>query len=255
MAGPGLKRKLALKIVHQGEEITGIAPLALERACKIAKLGDENHRGVLRCSIALAHYTLRQAMPPGAFRPLLDALAVAERWLDGHADLQAVRKARSDAFHAIFAAEKYTTDTVTKSLVHMKRKAETGLDRHATTVVLRYAALGANYACGTVLLILDAIEAPTRCLNIPTQAAGAISYQRMALGPALGSELRAAAWAQAEWEASRAGASDIYPAGALAVQLFHEFLGCQWKDQSDGLRVYFEEFVNWALAPSVALLN
>ncbi|MCA9626379.1 MAG: hypothetical protein KC766_01880 [Myxococcales bacterium] len=247
MASPGIKRKLQLRIIHQGEEITGAAPLPIERAAKICGRGDQTHRALVALCVTLADYALRQSMPPGANRPLLDQLSVAHAWVQGKVDVEATRKARSEAYTAIVAAEKRTTEAVTESLKLMKRKAETGLDRHATTVVLRYAALGANYAAGCAVMTLDAIDDPGRSLNIVTQAAGAVAYQRMALGPALGSELRAAAWGQAEWEASRPGASEVYPAGALAVQLFHEFLGCQWKDQSDGLRAYFEAFTDWAL--------
>lgn len=242
-----MKRKLALRIVHQGDEISGVAPLAVERASKVCKRGDDLHRALVHTAVTLADYTLRQALPPGVNRHQLAQLEVALNWVRGQASVDTCRKARSEAYNAIVAAEKRTVETVNESLKLMKRKAETGLDRHATTVVLRYAALGANYACGTTVLALDSVEDPARALNIVTQAAGAVAYQRMALGPALGSELRAQAWAQAEWEASRPGAPEVYPAGALAVQLFHEFLGCQWKDQSDGLRSYFEDFVNWAL--------
>lgn len=251
MASPSIKRKLALRIVLQGEEISGVAPLVLERASKICKRGDDLHRGLVHTAVTLSDYTLRQALPPGVSRQQLAHLEVALRWVRGQASLDTCRKARSEAYIAIIAAEKRTVETVTESLKLMQRKVETELDRHATTVVLRYAALAANYACGTAVLALDCVEDPKRALNVVTQAAGAVAYQRMALGPALGSELRAQAWAQAEWEATRPGAPEVYPAGALAVQLFHEFLGCQWKDQSDGLRSYFEDFVNWAL-PSAA---
>ncbi len=246
-----MKRKLALRIVHRGEEISGVAPLALERASKLCKRGDDLHRAVVHTLVTLSDYTLRQALPPGANQHQLTQLEVALRWVRGQASVDTCRKARSEAYTAIVAAEKRTVEAVNESLKLMQRKVETELDRHATTVVLRYAALSANYACGTAVLALDSVEDPTRALNAVTQAAGAVAYQRMALGPALGSDLRAQAWAQAEWEATRPGAPDVYPAGALAVQLFHEFLGCQWKDQSDGLRSYFEDFINWAL-PSTA---
>ncbi|MBX3182549.1 MAG: hypothetical protein KIT72_19865 [Polyangiaceae bacterium] len=253
MKGPGLKRKLSLRIVHQGEEITGLAPLALERATKGSRPGSEDHRALIHTLATVAGYAARQTMPPSAARLMLSQLEVAHAWVIGAASTSHVSKARSEAFESIVAAEKRTTESVSQSMALMKRKAETGLDRHAATVVLRYAALAANYACGATILTLDAVSDPTKGLNLVTQAAGAVSYQRLALGPALGSELRAAAWSQAEWEASRRGAPDVYPAGALAVQLFHEFLGAQWKDQSDGMRSYFEDFINWALphlAPS-----
>ena len=247
MASPGIRRKLQLRIVHQGEEITGAAPLPIERAAKVCSRGDQTHRALVHLCLPGADYALRQSMPPGANRPILEQLEVAHAWVQGKVSVDAVRKARSEAFNAIVAAEKRTSETVCATLKVMERKAETGLDRHATTVVLRYAALAANYATGCAVMTLDTIDDPGRSLNIVTQAAGAVAYQRMALGPALGSELRAAAWGQAEWEASRPGAAEVYPAGALAVQLFHEFLGCQWKDQSDGLRAYFDAFCDWAL--------
>ncbi len=36
-------------------------------------------------------------------------------------------------------------------------------------------------------------------------------------------------------------------AGALAVQLFHEFLGAAWKDVSDAQRLQYFELIDWAM--------
>jgi hypothetical protein len=37
----------------------------------------------------------------------------------------------------------------------------------------------------------------------------------------------------------------------MAVQLFHEYIGAIWKDLSDAQRLYHEDFVTWALAPTL----
>ena len=100
---------------------------------------------------------------------------------------------------------------------------------------------------GAALLTLDAVDEPARASDVPQQVAGALAYQAAGLGPARSSALRVHAVEQAEWESEREGAPAGHTPGALAVMLFHEFLGAYWKQYIDGQRAHFDEFVLWAL--------
>ena len=202
----------------------------------------------MACVAALAQHGVSSSIPPGAAEPIRAALEVALGWVRGEIDEHRVQKARSDAFAAVAAIETRTAAAVTASLGRFERRAS-AIDVHADTVVVRYAALGAYYACGAALFVLDAVGTPSHAVGVLQQAAGALAYHRTGLGPARSSELRERAWEQAGWEVDRPGAAEGHGQGELAVQLFHEFLGAAWKDSSDANRVYFGEFIEWALRP------
>jgi hypothetical protein len=241
-------RPFSLPIVLPGEELTGAGPPALERALRLAERGDHVHRGLVFVSAALAEHAIRAAVAPGARALALSGLGVAEAWAAGSADEASVRKARSDVFTASVAVEKQTLEAIRRSFDAAQRPARaphTALDAHADSVVLRYVGLAASHAVGAVLLVLDGVEDPARLVPVAQQVAGAIAYQAVGLGPARSSKLRAAAWRQAEWESQRAAAG--HDTRALAVQLFHEFLGASWKDHGDVRRVALFELVEWAL--------
>lgn len=220
----------------------------MERAAKLASVGDRSHRALIFTCESLARHALRACCPPGSFEPLLAALELARAWANNPGETGAVRKARNDAFNAIVAAERRTVSAIRASLAARPRKKKTQIDAHADASVVRYAGLAANYACGAALLTLDAVEAPPQSSLVPQQVAGALAYQAAGLGPARSSDLRANACEQAEWEEEREGAPEGHSAGALAVMLFHEFLGAYWKQYSDAQRAHFDVFVTWALA-------
>lgn len=244
------RRPFSLPIVLAGDELTGIAPALLERAAGRCKHGDATHRGIVVTSATIAESALASCAPPAAGEPLMVALAAALAWVRGRANEAAVKRARSEGFAALAFVEKRTVDAVRASLEHMGRRQPSPLDTHADEVVVRYAGLGAYYAVGAALLVLDAVSTPSHALPVARQAAGAIAYHRTGLGPARSSELRGRAWEQAGWEAERAGAPAGHGHGELAVQLFHEYLGAAWKDASDARRAYFHDFIEWALAGS-----
>jgi hypothetical protein len=199
---------------------------------------------------AMARQALATCAPPGAGQPVLSALDLALGWVGGNVDDAVVRRARSEAFAALAMVEKRTVDAVRASLTRLERKTTCPIDAHADAVVVRWAGLGAYYATGAALFVLDAVSTPSHALGVVPHAAGAIAYHRGGLGPARSSELRARAWEQAGWEAERAGAPAGHGQGELAVQLFHEFLGSAWKDASDARRAQLGDFIEWALAGS-----
>jgi hypothetical protein len=238
----------ALPIVYPGDELRGVTPAVLERASRRCKSGDATHRGIVVTVEVIARRALALCAPPGAGQPIVAALDLALDWADQRADEGSVRKARSEAFAALPFVEKRTVDAVRASLERFERKQACPIDRHADQVVVRWAGLGAYYATGAALLVLDSVSTPSHALGVGQQAAGAVAYHKSGLGPARSSELRLRAWEQAEWETERPGAPSGHGQGELAVQLFHEFLGSAWKDASDAQRLQFGELVEWAMA-------
>jgi len=246
---PRPRRPFALRVVDPQDQLEGIAPALMERTAKTCTPGDRAHRALLFACSTLARYGVAACVPPSAHAPILGALELAEAWAAAASDSLPVRKARSDAFAAVVAAERRTADALRASFATFAHKPHTLIDAHADSVVVRYAVLAANYACGAALLTLDAVDAPRVAARVPQQVAGALAYRSAGLGPGRSGELRAAACEQAEWEKDREGAPEGHGSGALAVQLFHEFLGASWKDHSDAQRAYLGDFVEWALAP------
>ena len=242
-------RPLSLRLVAPHEELSGVAPAVLERAAKTCQPGDPTHRGLIFVDLLMARHGLRACTPPSAHPPIVALLDGIEAWAHGQSDEHAVKKARAEAFAAMMAVETKTVSAVRASLEMLKRSKQTPLDGHADGVVLRYAGLGAYHACAAALLTADAISEPPKVALVAQQVAGAMAYQAAGLGPARSSEMRSTAWSQAEFEAERPGAPVGHQTGALAVQLFHEFLGSYWKDKSDAQRAFFGELVEWALGP------
>jgi hypothetical protein len=234
-----------LPLVAPSMELRGVAPLAFERAAARAEVGTETHRGLLRLGAALARFTLGSCAPPRATAASLEALRACEAWALDDVDDGTVKKARSDAFAALVGLERLTVDAVRSAKLDATRT--TPLDPHADAVVLRYAALAAHFAGSTVVLCLDAVTLPREIAAVPQQAAGAFAYRNVGLGPARAPELRSLALEQARWESEREGAPADHGPDALALQIFHEFLGAAWQNQSDAMRAHFFDFVDWAL--------
>jgi len=238
-----------LPLVLPSDQLTGVAPPAFERALGRASVGSAEHRGLLHVASAIAAHASAACAPPSARAPVTHALAALDAWLFGRADAASVAKARAELFSALAPLERATADAVRASLQREARPARTAtpIDTHADAVVVRWAALGAHYAASSAVLTLDGVEEPREAARVPAQAAGAFAHHFVGLGKARGPELRALACERAEWETERPGAPRDHGAGALAVQLFHEYLGSAWKDVSDAQRLAYFELVEWAM--------
>lgn len=242
----------SLRVVSPEEQLTGVAPVAFERATGTCSAGDATHRGLIYVCANMARYALDACVPPDARVALVAGLSAAEAWAQGRADASVVRKARNEAFNGIVGAERKTSETIRALLARHEPNPHTQLDPHADQVVLRYAGLAANYACGAAVMTLDGIEQPRLLSAVSQQVAGALAYVATGLGPARSGNLRASAWKQAEWEATRVAAGGAHDERALAVQVFHEFVGSLWKEQSDGHRIRLGEFSEWAIGPGLS---
>ncbi len=241
-----MNSRARLRIVAPSEQLTGVAPPELERAARSCRGGDATHRGLIFLCATLARRALATAVPPGARVELLTGLDVAEAWARGEQDEKAVRTTRAQCFSAVPIVEKKTVEAVEAAQKHLGPQRKTALDAHALRVVRRYAALGAHYAASAAVLTMDAVTEPPRAAEVAQQVAGARAFQATGLGAARHGEFRAKAWEQAEWEAARGG-DGAHGVEALALQIFHEYLGTRWKNYADVEQVAVRDFVEWAL--------
>lgn len=244
-----IRRPVSLPIVAPSDALLGVAAPGLERAVRTSRVGDETHRGLLFTCETIARFAIRACIPPSSAERFVRSAEVAGQWARQQRSLADVKAERSAAFDELPSAEQRAAAAVGASLT--ARSAATALDEHADRVVLRYVALAANYAASTALLLLDGVTDPPQLLHIPKQAAGGLAYQAAALRAARSPQFRALAIEHAEWEHGRPGADASHASSALALQLFHEFLGVCWKDHSDAQRAYFDDFLAWALGHSL----
>ena len=195
----------------------------MERAAKTCAASDRVHRGLLFACSTLARYGVTSCVPPSAHRPILTALDAAEAWAAQPSDPRAVRKARSEAFTAVVAAERRTADALRASWESFVPQAS-HVDRRASRLrgrALRCA--GGNYACGAALLTLDAVDAPRLSARVPQQvAAESLIVQPASARGAPASSDRGVR--QAEWEKDREGGPEGH-GGDGSRPAFHEFLG------------------------------
>lgn len=235
------KRKLGL--VEPRHELSGKFPRRFEQAARAASVGDRTHRGLLFVTLTLVRHGLARCLPP-SFAPEWSAqVAAIEAWAHDRGTLGSVRKARQTAFEASGRMEGKTLELFEQWLDAPRDT----FDEHANRVVLRYVGLGIHHGVGALLQACDGVLDPAALLQIPKQVASAVAYQNIALGPARSSELRAEARVNATWEAERIIAVQNHDARALAVQLFHEYLGVHWKNHVDAQRLYLEELLEWGL--------
>jgi hypothetical protein len=234
------KSVLRLPLVLPGHELSRTLPIGFERAAKTCRPGDLVHLALLDVASRVARRALTESLPPTARAPFERHLETCRDWNGSR--LAEVKNARAQAFDGAPDAEQTTLAALTQVTAVA---SDDPLDRQAGLTLRRYAARGVHHAVACVLQTLDAVLTPVALLPIAEEAAGAIAFTRVALGPVRSLELRAAARAQAEWEV-RGLASNEQPAVAIALQLFHEYLGAQWKDHADAQRAHFDDFLVWA---------
>lgn len=248
-----MARLRALPLVAASDELTGALPAAFERAIGRAAPGDSVHRGLVHVAANISLNAILSATPPSAHSPVREALAVLDDWQSGAVDSSQVARARAQLFEALLPIEKLTRSALRASFERLAESArpKTPVDAHADAAAIRFAVLGAHYAVSTLLLTLDGVTRPRDLVAVPAQAAGALAYHFVGLGPARSPSLRAKAWEQAAWEADRPGCPEEQSSNTLALQVFHEYLGATWKDVSDAQRLEFFELVEWALPASL----
>lgn len=235
------RQGLRLPLVLPGEELSGLRPLAFERAVKSCKVGDPVHRAVIFAAEAVASRGVQECLAPSARSPFSNFCRVARSFTEQHATLLDVKQARAAAFDLAGDAERKTLTAIAKAIAI---EGSDPLDRQAAISVRRYVARSVHHAIAGVLMTLDAVTRPVEALPIAEEVAGAIAFQRTGLGAARSPALREAARVRADWETKRLD-SDEQPTVAIALQLFHEYLGAHWKDHADAQRAYFEDFLAW----------
>lgn len=238
-----------LQVVDAAEELRGSGPPDFERLARTAAPGSPAHRGLVAICTTLASRATATSVPPSAQVELIMALETARLWTRDAATESDVRKARAKCFQVVTAVEESTSRAVRAAEAHLPKNASSPLDPHADHVVDRYARLGAHFAVSAVCHSLDAVESPEAALEVPHDVEGARAYQLVGLGSARHPAFRSAAWNQAEWEASRRPRTDPT---AIAVQVFHEYLGGRWRRHADAITAETEAFLNWALSATAA---
>lgn len=241
--------KSRLTLVSPLDQLRGAGPTEWERLVRTAEIGSPDHAGVVHVCITLADRAVRVCVAPSAQPPLLEGLEFARKWIRQTSKVDPVKKARALCFSASSAVEDVTEAAVTRAQSHLPRDPPTGIDRHADHVVARFARLAAHHAAAAVCHTLDCVSDPPRALDVPSDAMGARAYQAACFGSARHQEFRLAAVQQAEWEGARSREANI---PSLCVQVFHEYLGAQWRAAADVFTVQHNELILWALSGRVS---
>ncbi|GEM_PF-1233833 len=246
-----------LPLVDPSEVLLGQGPLAFERLARSAQPLSKEHIGLVSISTALSARAIRSNIPPSAQKELQSGLAIAQAWLRKKATEQEVKNARAQCFQALSAIESTTVHAVQEAQKHLSQEPATPLDHHAKHVVKRYSLLAAHFTVSAICHTLDTVETPQLALLVLQDVEGARAYQAAGLGAARHSSFRQAAYHQAEWEVLKVGKrpeeSMTAPRNfddekaAIAVQVFHEYLGGRWRMHADAERIKNTEFLNWAL--------
>ncbi len=243
---PESKRKL--RLVEPDHELPGKLPPGFERIAIGVQVGQPQHVALVHASAAIARFALQQCVAPSPREALREALDQAEQNCRGALPLRELRATRARVFEQAREGQRLTLEAVRQALQLNPQRSSTELDAHADNTVLRYAELGAHYAIVATLGALDVALTPRQALHLPKDAAAAIAYRNVGLGPARDPELRRAATEQAAWEHHQLNVAAAHPVAATALQLFHEYLGVHWKNHVDAQRVHIEQFVAWGFA-------
>jgi hypothetical protein len=242
-----MKRRLTL--VGPGDALTGMAPTGFERASKTCRPGDPMHQGLVRIAASLARHALRRTVAPSARGSLVAGLDALEPWARGELDVRQLGKLRSDCFQAVPAIERATLEAMRQSLATSHPRSDTVLDEHAERVVWRYIRLAVRLAADAAVLTLDGVASAPILASVVQQVAAARAYQAVGLGAARQAELRERAVEQAAFEVRGLGV-EAHSEAALALQVWHEYLGVRWKVLHDAERAYIDRFVDWAFSGS-----
>lgn len=254
--GPSAATRRSLSQVAAGEELTGQAPAEFERLARTAQPGSSTHVGLINVCRTLTLEALRVTVPPSARVHLTTALQFLTDWLHQSEStrtapgaLKAARDRRAQVFAATNAIEQLTDEAIARAHPTQgeSTRHDSSLAAHAQLTVLRYCRLSAHHACAALCHTLDAVNAPERAFEVPSDVAGALAYQGAALGSARHAGFQTAASSQAQWEASRNAAGDPHAADTLSLLIFHEYLGARWHSQAEFHRRRVETFIGWAL--------
>ncbi len=231
-----------LPIVLPGQELSGKYPLVFERTVLRAQSGDPAHRSALNVAAALAQRALTQCLPPSSRPAALSALAQVRAWTRGELAYRHVRSARAELFEQVPALAEAASLLVRRALSATQLSP---LQVHADTTVQRYVSLSVHHAIASVLLCLDGVVQLNALLQVADEAAAAIAFRDVGLGPARDEELRTQALQRAQWEQERLLGHKQSSLGSIALPLFHEFLGVHFNARASAQRLYQSDFIAW----------
>lgn len=244
-----------LPLVAPKDELRGHAPAELERLARTASRHDAAHVGLVAIGHALVTTTLARTMPPSAAQLLASGLDVVRTFLEQPLARPALGRAARDARASCQAAvpelQTRTLRAVAAAPASGRAELAPALAEHASHTVARFLGLSVHHATLGLCHLLTGLDEPVEALDVPSDCSGALSYGRVALGSARHAPFQAAVLEQVDWELSlaRPGTGGL-TRDALALQVFHEFLGVRWRAHADDARHEVAAFVDWALCGS-----
>lgn len=238
------KRKLPL--VDPQSELTGKFPRGFEKAVRASRVGDAEHRAVVRACVTLSRESARRCLPPSVATEPAAALSAIFAWAQGDAtSLGNVRHERNRLYERLSMSIEGTERALANALSPVPDTAPY-FTHHVRRTMQRYVGLSVHYSLATTTETCDTVTDPLRALEVAKAFAAAMAYRNTGLGPCRDANLHQAATEQAAWENETLPSSAAQTSDALRLQLFHEYLGVHWKNAVDAHRLYAEQFLQWA---------
>lgn len=261
-----------LTLVSGQEHLSGGTLADWERLARGAALGSPDHVACVALALTLARYLVPLCVAPRGQGTLNAALDCGWKWVAEKSrrgaptqeEAEGARRraldARNHCFQEVGAIESATLKAVTQAAQPTASRATGDARRdalaeslrlHARHVIERYVGLFAHFTVSAVCHALDSIERPATSLTVFEDARGARAYQAAGLGAARQDAFVMAAADQACWEADRTGAGSAAREElqhALAIQVFHEYLGGRYRSHADQETVRQHDFTRWALS-------
>ncbi|MCH2108961.1 MAG: hypothetical protein MK135_06500 [Polyangiaceae bacterium] len=251
--------KHPLRLVAPEDELSGRSPAFLERFARKLKIDSKEHAAWIHLLGHLPRQTAPRCLPQSQLSYWSQAQRVLNDWRS-RPDSRKAGQLRAEIFSALPIVEAQTREAIRQAL-QQRQEPATSLDHHADHVVERYGGLAAHFCLASICHILDALQKPEAGLDVFGDIASALAYQNTGLGSARLGSFRAAALEQAEWELARSApqkragetsaAQDKERKSYLALQVFHEYLGGQFKSHQDAELAQLLEFARWSLSPGI----
>lgn len=239
--------KRRLPVLQLEDRLSGKASPALETRLRALEPGALATTKALLVACEVATETVRSCVAPSVHDTLVELLESVADLARRRSSARVPPSLRSQLATIDDAARRATVEAVRKARGRSPAPdTVTLLDPHADSVVLRHVALAATHACTSVQIVVDAVEAPRALVGLPLQAAGAVAYRNCALGLARDAKFRRLVCEHAELEQEQAPIAEL-STGAVAIQLFHEYVGARWKDHCDAQRFEVERRLEEAL--------